>query len=77
MPHAHGRVSDLVSVPVDSPGASLTVWAACGLLAILGTVCYAEVGTLVPKCGGGEVSFIYILPLPGSLSAFLATHTGS
>ena len=77
MPHGPDRVSAAVLVPVDSPRASLMVWAACGLLGILGTVCSAEVGTLVPKCGGRVVSFIYILPLRGSFSAFLVTQTGS
>lgn len=34
-------VSTGVLVTMDSPGASLMVWAACGLLVMLDTVCYA------------------------------------
>lgn len=48
VPH---HVSAVVLVPVDSPGASLMVWAACGLL----------LGTLVPESRGEKVFCTYII----------------
>ncbi|XP_062066125.1 b(0,+)-type amino acid transporter 1-like [Lepus europaeus] len=61
-----------VLVHMGSPGASLVVWAACGLLAMLGALCYAELGALIPESGG---EYVYILRTFGSLPAFLAVYT--
>ncbi|KAF5917334.1 hypothetical protein HPG69_008406 [Diceros bicornis minor] len=61
-----------VLVYMGSPGASLVVWAVCGLLAMLGALCYAELGALVPESRG---EYAYILRTFGSLPAFLVIYT--
>ncbi|CAF3832093.1 unnamed protein product [Rotaria sordida] len=40
-----------------SVGACLIVWAICGLLALLGALCYAEIGTVIPR-NGAEVAYL-------------------
>lgn len=61
-----------ILVYMGSPGASLVVWAACGLLATLSALCFAELGALVPESGG---EYAYILHTFGSLPAFLVIYT--
>uniref|UniRef100_A0A3Q3KCL0 Zmp:0000001267 n=1 Tax=Monopterus albus TaxID=43700 RepID=A0A3Q3KCL0_MONAL len=53
---------------IGSPGASLVVWACCGLLAILVSFCYAELGTVITESGG---EYIYILRTSGPVVAFM------
>ncbi|XP_041810010.1 b(0,+)-type amino acid transporter 1-like [Chelmon rostratus] len=53
---------------IGSPGASLVVWALCGLLSMLAGLCYAELGTVMPESGG---EFIYILRTVGKVVAFV------
>ncbi|XP_068573782.1 b(0,+)-type amino acid transporter 1 isoform X2 [Cebidichthys violaceus] len=53
---------------IGSPGASLVVWACCGLLAILASFCYAELGTVIRESGG---EYIYILRTSGPVVAFM------
>ncbi|KAM4804529.1 b(0,+)-type amino acid transporter 1-like [Urocitellus parryii] len=60
-----------VLVYTGSPGASLVIWALCGLLAMLGALCYAELSALVPESGG---EYVYILRTFGSLPAFLDVY---
>ncbi|XP_075451187.1 b(0,+)-type amino acid transporter 1-like [Ascaphus truei] len=57
---------------MGSPGASLLIWAACGLLAMLGALSYAELGTVIKESGG---EYIYILRNFGTFPAFLLAYT--
>ncbi|XP_051248230.1 b(0,+)-type amino acid transporter 1 isoform X3 [Dicentrarchus labrax] len=53
---------------IGSPGASLVIWACCGLIAMLGGLCYAELGTVIPESGA---EYIYILRTAGKVVAFM------
>ncbi|XP_029317077.1 b(0,+)-type amino acid transporter 1-like [Cottoperca gobio] len=53
---------------IGSPGASLLVWTFCGLIAMMGGLCYAELGTVIAESGG---EFIYILRTAGKVMAFV------
>ncbi|KAJ3613619.1 hypothetical protein NHX12_019865 [Muraenolepis orangiensis] len=53
---------------IGSPGASLVVWACSGLLAILASLSYAELGTVIAESGG---EYIYILRTSGPAVAFM------
>ncbi|CAF0777144.1 unnamed protein product [Rotaria sordida] len=41
----------------QSVGLCLIVWTACGLISILGALCYAEIGTIIPR-NGAEVAYL-------------------
>ncbi|CAL4246589.1 unnamed protein product, partial [Meganyctiphanes norvegica] len=51
-----------------SVGMALTVWGSTGILCLLGAICYAELGTMIPKTGG---EFVYIGEAFGEMPAFL------
>lgn len=57
-----------VLATIGSPGASLVIWTCCGLLAMLGGLSYAELGTVLPESGG---EYIYILRTAGKVVAFM------
>ena len=42
---------------VGSPGMSLLVWLVCGLLALCGGLCIAELGAMLPRTGG---QYVYV-----------------
>lgn len=58
---------------VGSPGASICVWIAAGLLAWTGASAYAELGSSLPFNGG---SHAYLKHIYGDLPAFLFSWTG-
>ncbi|XP_017330871.1 b(0,+)-type amino acid transporter 1 isoform X1 [Ictalurus punctatus] len=57
---------------IGSPGASLVVWAGCGILSMLATLSFAELGTVIRESGG---EYIYILRTSGNLMAFIFAFT--
>lgn len=63
-----------------SVGFSLIIWAACGLLAMLGALAYSELGTCVPRSGGEHAYLMYAFGTGtrriGTVFAFLFDWVG-
>ena len=57
-----------------SVGMSLLVWAGSGVLAMLGGLCYVELGLMLPESGG---EYIYIKEALGDLPAFLFVYVAN
>ncbi|XP_041455267.1 Y+L amino acid transporter 2-like [Lytechinus variegatus] len=57
-----------VAAGVESVGATLCVWVAAGVIALLGALCYAELGTTIPASGG---TYTYIQVCFGDFAGFI------
>lgn len=53
---------------VGSPSLVMAAWVVAGLVAVLGALCFAELGTLIPRAGG---EYQYVRAAFGDLPAFL------
>ena len=56
----------------NSIGVYLLVWLGCGLLALFGSLCYAELGTCIKKSGG---EYSYLMEAFGRIPAYLFAWT--
>src|SRR5215469_16815466 len=53
---------------VGSPALVLAAWAAAGIVAMLGALCFAELGALLPHAGG---EYVYLRSAYGEIPGFL------
>ena len=64
--------ANFMLVSVGSWCLSLITWALCGVAALFGALCWAELGTIFPKQGG---TYIFIKKGLGDFPAFLYITT--
>ncbi|HEV8017606.1 MAG TPA: amino acid permease [Steroidobacteraceae bacterium] len=57
-----------VAQAVGTPALVLTAWAAAGVVAMLGALCFAELGALLPHAGG---EYVYLRTAYGEIPGFL------
>jgi APA family basic amino acid/polyamine antiporter len=62
------RTPAAVAARVSSPGLALGAWAAGGVVALIGALCYGELGARRPRAGGG---YVYLREAWGPLPAVL------
>jgi amino acid transporter len=62
------ETAPLVFASVTSPAAALGVWAAGGVLSLIGAACYAELASSYPRSGG---DYVYLSRAFGPLAGFL------
>ncbi len=60
--------SATVAQAVGTPALVLAVWVAAGLVAMLGALCFAELGALLPHAGG---EYVYLSRAYGQIPGFL------
>lgn len=62
------RTPATVAERVGSPGLTLAAWIVGGVIALIGALCFGELGQRRPKAGGG---YVYLRETWGPLTAFL------
>lgn len=58
----------------NSAGMGLVVWSLCGVIAMLGALCYCELGTMITKSGA---EYVYLKEAFGGPVAFLYAFTST
>ena len=66
--HMHPTLGG-ITAQVGSIGASLVIWAFCGLVSLVFALCYAEIGTTIPASGA---DYSYIKEIFSPYLGFLA-----